>query len=240
MLQLYAVGEVPHPLKHEITNSTVIIFFRGCAPAIFVTSYSVTYCTCVPGEPGICFYYYHAVYDECKYSDTFWLADRTRLFVQYANSLSSLCQRIRRHWTYKMPVRYILSSVWVRLSILSPLFIIQYVGLYVFSLVISLMMIERRCVVCLSIIIKSEVWTITHCLGLGHETMVSTVCLSIFLSLETHVIPNYDMVTPGAATAWLVLISDTHIWFTYQLLSPDSIDNIILQALYNNQLSIFG
>ena len=31
------------------------------------------------------------------------------------------------------------------------------------------------------IIIKSEVWTITHCLGLGHETMVSAVCLSIFL-----------------------------------------------------------
>ena len=35
----------------------------------------------------------------------------------------------------------------------------------------------------LIIIIKSEVWTITHCLGLGHETMVCAVCLSIFLSL---------------------------------------------------------
>ena len=35
---------------------------------------------------------------------------------------------------------------------------------------------------CLIIIIKSEVWTITHCLGLGHETMVCAVCLSIFLS----------------------------------------------------------
>ena len=36
---------------------------------------------------------------------------------------------------------------------------------------------------CLIIIIKSEVWTITitHCLGLGHETMVPAVCLSIFL-----------------------------------------------------------
>ena len=28
---------------------------------------------------------------------------------------------------------------------------------------------------------KSEVWTMTHCLGLGHETMVCAVCLSIFL-----------------------------------------------------------
>ena len=50
---------------------------------------------------------------------------------------------IWRHWTYEMPVRYILSNVWVRLNIFSPLTIIQYVGLYVFSLSISLVMIER-------------------------------------------------------------------------------------------------
>ena len=82
-----------------------------------------------------------------------------------------------------MPVRYILSSVWARLSIFSPLSIIQYVGLYVFSLPISLVMIERIYILCLITIIKSEVWTITHCLGLGHETMVSAACLSIFLSI---------------------------------------------------------
>ena len=71
--------------------------------------------------------------------------------------------------------------VWVRLSIFSPLSIIQYVGLCVFSLPIPLVMIERIYILCLIIIIKSEVWTITHCLGLGHETMVCAVCLSIFL-----------------------------------------------------------
>ena len=127
------------------------------------------------------FHYYCAVYDKCQYSDMFWLADRTRLFVQYTISLSSLCKLIWRHWTYKMPVRYILSSVWVRLNIFSPLSIIQYVGLYVFSLPISLVMIERIYIICLIIIIKSEVWTITHCLGSGHVTMVSAVCLFIFL-----------------------------------------------------------
>ena len=37
---------------------------------------------------------------------------------------------IWRHWTYKMPVRYNLSRVWVRLSIFSQLSIIQYVGLF--------------------------------------------------------------------------------------------------------------
>ena len=87
---------------------------------------------------------------------------------------------IWRHWTYKMPVRYSLLSVWVRLSIFSQLSIIQYVGLCVFSLPISFVMIERIYIHCLIIIIKSEVWTITHCLGLGHETMVCAVCLSIF------------------------------------------------------------
>ena len=38
---------------------------------------------------------------------------------------------------------------------------------------------------CLIIIIKSEVWTIIHCLGLGHETMVCAVCLSKFFCIES-------------------------------------------------------
>ena len=42
---------------------------------------------------------------------------------------------------------------------------------------------ENIYILCLIIIIKSEVWTITHCLALGHETIVSAVCLSIFLFL---------------------------------------------------------
>ena len=45
---------------------------------MFVKSYSVTYCIYIPGKPGICFRYYCAVYDECKYLDTFC---RIRLFV---------------------------------------------------------------------------------------------------------------------------------------------------------------
>ena len=88
---------------------------------------------------------------------------------------------IWRHWTYKMSAKCNLSSVWVRLSIFYQLSITQYVGLCVFSLPISFVMIERIYILCLIIIIKSEVWTITHCLGFGHETMVCAVCLSIFL-----------------------------------------------------------
>ena len=69
-------------------------------------------------------------------------SDIIRLFVHNTISLSSLCKLIWRHWTYKMPVRCILSSVWVRLSIFSQLSIIQYMGLCVFSLPICLVMIE--------------------------------------------------------------------------------------------------
>ena len=81
---------------------------------------------------------------------------------------------IWRHWTY-----------WARLSIFFQLSIIQYAGLCVFSLPISFVMIEIIYILFLIIIINSEVWrTITHCLGLGHETMVNAVCLSIFLLLS--------------------------------------------------------
>ena len=47
-------------------------------------------------------------------------------------------------------------------------------------------MIEMIYILCLIINIKSEVWTITHCLGLGHETMVCAVCLSIFLWIDNY------------------------------------------------------
>ena len=57
----------------------------------------------------------------------------------------------------------------------------QYMGLCVFSLPISLMMIVKIPVPNLIIIIKSEVWPICHCLWLGHETMVCALCFSIFL-----------------------------------------------------------
>ena len=72
-----------------------------------------------------------------------WLADRVRLFVHYTISLSSLCKLIWRHWTYKMPVRYILSSVWVKLSIFSQSSSVHYMGLCVFSLPIFLMITEQ-------------------------------------------------------------------------------------------------
>ena len=112
------------------------------------------------------------------------LACRSYLFVcALPLSALSFCKLIWRNWTYKMPVRYISLSGWVRLSIFPQLSIIQYMELCVFSLPIFLMMIGRMYILCLMIIIKSEVWNIIHCLGLGHETMVCAVCPSIFLQI---------------------------------------------------------
>ena len=64
-------------IESEESTLPIIIFFRGCVPEMFVTSYSVTYCIYIPGKPGFCFHYYGAVCDACKYSETFWLAGNT-------------------------------------------------------------------------------------------------------------------------------------------------------------------
>ena len=90
---------------------------------------------------------------------------------------------IWRHWTYKMPVRYDLSSVWVGLSIFSQLSSYPLCNMWgcVFSVYpFPSWWLREYIYFCLIIIIESEVWTITHRLRLGHETMVCAVCLSIF------------------------------------------------------------
>ena len=55
----------------------------------------------------------------------------------------------------------------------------QYMGIFVFSLPIYFMMIVRICVLYLAIIVKLEVWSICHRLGLGHAIMVYAVYLFI-------------------------------------------------------------
>ena len=60
-------------------------------------------------------------------------------------SIPIMCMYSHLIHTHKMPARYILSSVWMRLSIFSQLSITQCMGLFVFSLPIqfTLVMIER-------------------------------------------------------------------------------------------------
>ena len=76
-----------------------------------------------------------------------------------------------------------LSSVCLRLIQFSQLNFMQYIRLCIFSLPIYLTSNVRIHVFCLIIIIKSQVWPICHCLGLGQETMLYAVCPSIFFFL---------------------------------------------------------
>ena len=56
----------------------------------------------------------------------------------------------------------------------------QYMGLCLLSLPISLIIVRIR-IIFLIIIIKSELCPICHCLWLGHETMGCAVCIILFL-----------------------------------------------------------
>ena len=87
-----------------------------------------------------------------------------------------------------------------------------------------LVMIERKYILCLIIIIKSEVWTITHCLGLGHETMVCAVCLFCILGKVPNGILNSS---PPSATYMrqligpaLIQIRACHLFGTKPLFKP--------------------
>ena len=64
---------------------------------------------------------------------------------------------------------YILSRVCLRLSRCSQLSFMHWMGLCTFSLPVPSMMIVRICVLHIIIIIKSKVWPISHCFGLGNE-----------------------------------------------------------------------
>ena len=180
-LKGYIYSSCYHQHQSKVSNfPIVIIFFRGCVPEVFVTSYSVTYCIHISGKPGFCFHYYWVVYDSANNRICFGL--QIAFVCLYITHLIIITvQTYLKILKYQMPVRYIFSSVWIRLSIFSQLSIIQYVVLCIFSLTSSLVMIERMYIICLIVIMKSEVWTIIHCLGLGPETMLCAVCLSIFL-----------------------------------------------------------
>ena len=110
----------------------------------------------------------------------------------------------------------------VRLSVFSQLSNIQYVGLCVFSSPTFMVMIEK---IYMLFSYHHQIASITHCLGIGHETIVCAVCLTIFLW-----IPDMTGLLRGTFVSWLylprtlacsiatmlgtLLIIDTkHIWF---------------------------
>ena len=100
--------------------------------------------------------------------------------AHHTTSLSSLCRPIWRYWTSKMLSGiFCLEYVFKIKSILSIIF-------HVICGVVDIQLTNffygdfgNTCTLCYYRF-KSEVWLICHCLWLSHDTIVCTVCLSIF------------------------------------------------------------
>ena len=176
---LYMKMSATHILS---TFPIVVIFFGGCVPEV-LHHHAVGFIY-IPGQLVFISFITAQFYDVRKCSGTLRPDGRTRLFAHYITSSLSLRRRMWKYWTSKKLLRYILSSVYLILSQFPQLSSMQYMGLCVFSLPIYLMMIVRISVLYLIVVtIKTEVWPICQCVGLGHATMVCAVCLSILLPL---------------------------------------------------------
>ena len=143
-----------------------------------VLPYSVFYYIYISGTLGHCFNYLCSVY---WWSVYVFANDR----IHYGLQVVFVCLQITpshyHHYADSSEGIELIKCL-PRLRLFSQLSFIQYMGLCVFSLPIRMSWLWE-CVLYLIIIIKSEVWFINHCLGLGHETMVCAVCLTMFLSL---------------------------------------------------------
>ena len=109
---------------------------------MFVTSYSVTYCAYIKENRDFVFIIIVQ----------FMMSSNSR--IRFGLQIVFVCLYITSSHYHqcanlsedieliKLPVGYVLSSVWVRFSIFSQLSIMPYMGLCVFSLPIPLVMIE--------------------------------------------------------------------------------------------------
>ena len=117
--------------------------FRGCVSEMFVTSYMLLIAYTLRENREFVF----IVFVQFMISANSRI--RFGLKIVFAYSFITLshhhhCANLSENIELiKMPIRYIWSSVWVRSDTFSQLSTIQYVGLFVFSLPISLVMIEK-------------------------------------------------------------------------------------------------
>ena len=115
---------------------------------------------------------------------------------------------------------FCLECVYKIRSVLSNIFHAIYIYIYmrlcILSLPIYLMVIVKIHVLDFIVIIKFEVWPICICLGLGHETMVCAVCLSIFLYKLAVFCVGAIFFLKFVITIWL------YIWYIYFWFSVSS------------------
>ena len=147
---------------------------------MFVTSYSYTYCIYIMGKPGICFHSY------CAESANSRIRFGLKIVFVYLYSTHSHYHHCANLSEDTEPINF-LSDIFCRVREQDEAYSLSYslynVGLCVFSLLISHVMIDIIYILCLIIIIKSEVLIIIHRLGFGNETIVCAVCLSVFFEM---------------------------------------------------------
>ena len=168
-------------------------FVRGCVSEMIVTSYSVTYCIYIPEKnPGIlfslllhslrwvqivgyvlacrsyslvCALYHVIIIILQTYLNTLNLLNASQIyFVECVSNIKHILSVIH-HTIY--------GAVCFQFSVFPWWWLREYIYIYMYIL-------------CLIIITISEVWTIIHCVGLGHETKVCAVWLSIFLYIHPY------------------------------------------------------
>ena len=187
-------------IKSEVSTFPIVVTIfpwlcvsDGCA-IIFCNLFHIC-----PGTLGPSIHYLCSVYGICKWSDTLVLFVCLQITPSHYHHYANLSEGIE---LTKMLVGYMLLSVCLRLRQLSHLHFVQY-KYFVSSACLILLWWSWECVLYLIVIIKSEVWIIGHCLGLGHETMVYAVCLTMFLSRTSNIIISHLTIVQCNPAAWL-------------------------------------
>ena len=151
------------------TFPIVVIFFRGYVSEVVVLSYAVCWHIYIyPGKAGFCVFNYCAVLwcaQIMEFIMTWWLYTFICTLHYLIIIIMQTYLKVLSCWNACQI--YSVTSMCLRWGKFSQLYFLQYMGLCVFSLPISLMVIVRIPVLDLIIIIKSEVWLwpICHCLG---------------------------------------------------------------------------
>ena len=169
--------------NHQIeipTSPNVVIFFSGCVSENFVPSYSVSCFIYIPRKLFLFQLQLCSLW--CVQIIEYIMACRSNSYVCILHHLIIIMLTYLNALDISNVSQIYFVECGCRIKSVLLIIFMHYMGLCVFSLSISLVMIVKICVLYLIIIIKMEIWMIYHCLGLGHEIMLCSLCLALLLS----------------------------------------------------------
>ena len=177
---IYFTAHVIIIIKSEVsTFPIVIIFVCGRVSEMFVTAYSVTYCIYIPGNWDFVLIIIVQVM----------MSANSR--IRYGLQIVFVCLYITPSYHHcanlsvDIELMKYLPDIFCRVCEIEHIILVIHYSIYG-AVCFQFTQFPRdgweNILLCLIIIIKSDVWTFIHCLGLGNETMVCAVCLFIFLT----------------------------------------------------------